>query len=605
MRLAAHAGDIDVPKRVGECVALFVADPARVEAYVAGVDPTLALFDVPDPAPLYAALSPSELVAIKRAADQFEQTLLPYLPPPLGTVTLLQLSCLTADQGELKEGMVVLVRKSDVVIEQYAFPFVRVDRRNGARALALPARPAPPKLGIHANANGPRVAQEVIGAVMAVTPFFPPPFGAAATGVLAVVNLIIGLAAPEAPAGPSPLDIATQSIEKYIADLTLSKWAGDLKSTFDEFTNTANSQKESIDSLSAINGGVQYLRDMLKDRWTPDLVTTNGEVYDHLKTCSVTDFSSTLCLLTSGLTSELILYHAQIAIAAVDASIQYRHQDLEGYRNAAALVSTLAGAAAEDVGASDSGDWTEEQITKGMASSSYLPKIEAWMAKVTKDRLAQISGLTRFQREYVNNGPYFDIGWTFTDSGTSGDQGALANSVHDTEGEHCCDDRVEHKDVAEQKLAAYRAAIAKQVDDGFAPHRQVMASWTTYIANLLALLPPDVPPVPHVSLAPPGGAGTPSGDWVSGDAVRYSLMARGTKGPSPASDWSEPLTIGATVGAVLGGITHVDGAVVIVVLRQIRRHDSAEWSDAKQIAALAAPFPATYSDVSTGGDPWQ
>ena len=122
----------------------------------------------------------------------------------------------------------------------------------------------------------------------------------------------------------------------------------------------------------------------------------------------------------------------------------------------------------------------------------------------------------------------------------------------------------------------------------------------------LALLPPAKPPQPTVGPPPPGGTATPSGSWNSGQQVRYALMAKSTKGPSPASEWSQPLTIGATVGAVVGGITAVDGADTLVVLRQFRANTTppAAWSDNReQVAALAGPFPPTYTDTNLGGDP--
>ena len=55
----------------------------------------------------------------------------------------------------------------------------------------------------------------------------------------------------------------------------------------------------------------------------------------------------------------------------------------------------VAERAAIDIGTTHDGDWTEKQITDAMATSnSYLPKIEAWMAKAAKDRLAAITGPT-------------------------------------------------------------------------------------------------------------------------------------------------------------------------------------------------------------------
>lgn len=610
LRIATHTPVVDLAQRAYECIVGFLPPSADRDSHIAAMDSTAGLFDVPDPEPLYAAVSPGARARVQDAARILLRTLEEHLAHPLGTVSRLELSCLTEAQFGLQAGTVVLVRESEVVTEQYAFPYVRVDVTTGRIALALPPAPRPAPITIRADADVIQTEQQLVGAFMAVTPFLPPPFGPVVTGVLSFANLMLGLAREGGGGGPSPLDLAVQSIENFVKDTNLGNLAGAISGPANEFANMAANQKENLETLTSIDGGISYMGDLLKNTWTPAVVTANSQLYEVLKTCNTTNFDKTLSLLVSGITTELLMYHAQVAIGAVDASIQYRHKKLDKYRKATSTWTAVAGTAATDIGTSHAGNWTDQEITDAMGkSTSYLPRIEAWMARARRDRLAQISGPSRYSKSVTavgagGGGIYYYYAWTFTDQFVGDDESSKANAVWDTRGDGCCAADVQHQDDVQRNMTAYVAKIAKGVDDGFAPHRQVMASWTTYIADLLALLPPAVPPIPTVAAPPLGGTATPSGDWKSGDQVRYALMAKSTKGPSPASDWSQPLTIGTTVGAVVGGIAAVDGADTIVVVRGFQPSGASVWGDSQQVAALPRPFPATYTDTNPGGDPW-
>lgn len=611
VRVSAHADDVDAVERAALCIAGFRSGPPPEPDAGAGAG-IRALFDVLDPVAALATLDPVDQRAARAATSQFESTVAPYLPAPLGTVSSLALTCLSSEQGGLAGGTLVLVRESDVVTEQYVFPFLSVDPATGRETMTLPppAEPGPSHgSGIRPMGQGAQVGQQIVGALMAVTPFLPPPYGPVATGILSFVNLMLGIASDDGGDGPSPLAEATQAIEEFVRDTTLGTLAGQIHAPADEFANMAKTQTQPIETLSSISGGIQYMQGMLQATWTPAVVSANGQLYELLKMCGTTNFASTLSLLVSGVTTELLMYHGQVSIGAIAASVAYRERDLSAYGAADSMWQTVAGTAALDIGTSRAGAWSADDITTTMATSTaYLPKIEAWMAKAKADRLAKISGTTRshFQTASVvgNDMTTSDFyGWTFTDGGVGADQGYLANNVEDTPSSTVCGDWHQHRDVAESNRAAYIAKIDQQVEDLFAPHRQAMATWTTYIADLLALMPPAIPSAPTAT-GLTTGTSTPAGEWSAGDSVRYALMAKGAKGPSPASDWSTPLTIGAVVGADLGGIAAVPGADTLVVLRSFRSHGSAEWGAVEEIAALTGTPPATYRDESTGGDPW-
>jgi hypothetical protein len=635
LRIAARDPGFDVSRRFRDCIAGFlppIGGPKSLASDIDGTpiaDLTSLLFDidrtgqllvVPDPALGYARLPANVRKSVQVAADALLRTVEPYLAPSLGTVTRLELSCLSTSQSELAVGTVVLVRQSDEVTEQYAFPNIRIDPGSGVFGRVPSSASVRPmsdshSRGIHILA-GKETAEKVIGAAMAVTPFFPPPVGPVLTGALAVANLVLGLLPDADSKGPTPLELATKSIESFTTDSFLKMFAGTIAAQANQFSNACQSQKDNVDTLSSIDGGISDMLKMLRQVSTPLVVTTNGQLYEYLKSCDTTNFEKSLSLLVSGITTELLMYHAQMAIRSVEASIQYRHQHLVGYHNATSALTALAGTVALDIGTTHSGDWTEELITSIMGqSTSYMPKIEAWMAKAKSDRLAKISSATPWTEigggGYQSNpwgGGYVvnTCGWTFTDQGIDGDHGQLANYIENSAGARCSDHDIEHQDTVQQNMLTYKTTIAKAVDTAFAPHQTVMASWTTYIADLLTLLPPAIPKVPTVSAPPTGGTATPAGEWVVGDDVRYALMARRDKGGlSPASDWSKPLAIGNTLGAVLSGIQPVDGADSIVVVRQFRPRGAADWSpESEQVAVLQPPFPASYTDTNPGGNPW-
>lgn len=610
VRVAVHGGAVDAATRVHECLAGFLPQSIDVIDYLSGADLNAGLYATADPAPLYAALPRAARVVVQGKAAMLRAELEGRLAPPLGTVKDEELTCLASAESGLPPGTVVLVRKSDLVTEQYAFPCIRADAHSGQIHTVIPRAPRTARAaGIHAEAGVLPVTQQIVGAAMAVTPFFPPPFGPAATGVLSFVNLMIGFFEDGAPPGPSPLQQAVNAIEDFVKDTNLGNLAGQLEAAAGEFANMTANETQDINNLSSIDGGISYLRDMLKSTWTPAVVTANRQLYEVLKTCNVTNFDRTLSLLVSGVTTELFMYHAQVAIGAVDASIQYRQQQVGAYTTATSMWTTVAGTAATDIGTPHDGAWTDDQVAAALGTStSYFPMIEGWMAKARRGRLAQITGPTYFvppdQHQDVHVAPV--SGWTFLDASLGGDNGARDHMVQDSVTD-CCGDPNAKENLVRQDMAEYASSVGKRVDDGFVPHRQVMASWQTYIANLIRLLPPGAPAAPTVGPPPTGGPAVPDGAWTAGIQVRYALLAKNTKGPSPASAWSSPLTVAETVGAGVSGIAGVAEADTMVVLRQFRAGGAggaAGWSDSQAVSVLSPPFPPTYVDTNLGGDPW-
>lgn len=607
IRISAHQPGLDVATRLGECLAGFVRDPQLLDQLLAGIDPNAPLFEVADAAQLYATLGPKQRVATRTSSATLAKLLESVLAPPVGEVTSEKITCLVSDDDQRP---VVLVRETSALTEQYLFPRVTVDTTTGRISFAPASAPA--HRGIIAH-DGWQTGQQIVGAAMAVTPFLPAPFGPIITGGLSVINLIFGLAADGKQSTKSPLDDAVTAIENFVNDTALKGFAGSISAQTGEFTHAMKAQTQDINALADVDGGLTDFRDSTQYTWIPGVVTPNGQLFTFLKGCDVTNFDKTLSLLVSGITTELVMYHALVAVNAADASIQFRHRSLRAYGSAVTKVTGAAGTAANDIGTWHVGDWGDDEMTTTIEddTAAYIPRIDAWMAKARKDRMAQISTeLIRIDpfKEKKQDPEGYDAstvhvgGWTFTDSSIGGDNGRLANVVWDTETDDCNPKTTEQKAQAQTKLDNYRNSINAGIDNSFAPHRDKMGSWITYLTSITDLMPPGLPSIPTVTLATSGTA-TPAGDWKDGDQVRYALMAKSDHGPSPASDWCKEITISGCVGATIGGITPVPGAKSIVVLRQFRPKGG-DWGDVEQAAALAAPFPDTYTDITQGGDPW-
>ena len=169
----------------------------------------------------------------------------------------------------------------------------------------------------------------------------------------------------------------------------------------------------------------------------------------------------------------------------------------------------------------------------------------------------------------------------------------------------CTDELVERKDLADQRRAAYVASVAQGVEAGFARYRALMATSRTCIGDLHALLPPETPSAPtDVALL---AGKPPQGEWVTGAQVRYAVAAVNTKGPSPLSDWSEPITVGDHAFAQVGGFGAVKDADSLKVSRQIRPPGQQDWGPIHELGVVSivpfAPVPP-YVDLDIGEEPW-
>lgn len=605
IRVASHVSGIDSRERLRECYSQVLPSPVSEDDLAHIVD--LPLFDVPSTAELMAALDRASQRLVRIKAQKLTERLAPHLPPACGTVIRNEVSCITAEQQGYPRGTVVLVRESDQVTEQYLIRFIRIDPSDGGVSAArIPEKvsPSADSQDIRPMADAGNVASQLIGAGMAVTPFLPPPYNVAATATLALTNLIIGWLKDAGPQPPSPFDTLKNSLESYITDDDIRAQQGILRGVNDHFGNQASSQTQPIDNLISIDGGIKDLENALENRFIPDAEGAIDQLYSILLTRNTDSYGPCLATLTSGITLDLVLQNGLAMIGAVDASIAYRHKDMDQYDSAMSSWLGRVKTITKDIGTSRTDPWDDAAIGVGLDSASYVPKIEAWMAKAKKDRLAKITDTHRGEKKEASGDAYLVYsGWTFADSHEEGDGGELANLVVDDPGDGCCADPIQHKDIADANRAAYVTKVSQQVDNLFAPHRQVMATWATFIAGLHELLPPDAPPKP-ASVGPmKGGASVPQGEWVEGAQVRYALTAVNTKGPSPSSDWSDPMTVGRTAFTTIGGFGPAPTADTLQVYRQIMPPRGA-WGARQAVGVVMTPLPTTYDDQDTGGDDW-
>jgi len=608
IRVGSSVASVDVAGRLLACY----------RAFTPGRDPQITANDVPAGEKLLTLDRQADvlthvrrdLVAQVRVRSTHLMSLLaPYLIAPLGHVDYTEVTFLTSDQQGFGDGTVVLVRHSDLVAEQYVLPHLQFSPANGAATivgLPGPQRPVahPPATIRMAAQSGVGVTREILGAVMSVTPFLPPPWSYGTTGVLSLATLILGWVDPgqPPPSGPSPLEVLRDAIETFIVEQNLAKLQGDVTQVSNDFLNDAKSQSTPLEQLKTVDGGISDLRKRIVTEFVPHLDTALGEIYVDLKARTTVDYKSSLDLMVSAVTLAMMLHNAMVTIDSVSASVAKSNDDVSGFNDGTSKWLADVNDATNDLGTSSAGPWDDTAIQAGLTSTSHIPNIEAWMAKVKADRLAQISEPSRYTLHYTLMD---ETGWTWTDAGLGGDGGHYSNRVWDTAGGTCDTQVIQHEDQAQSARDAHYAAVGKSVDDGFADYRTVIDSWTTYITDFHELLPPASPDDAPTVAAKAKGPANPQGDWVTKAKVRYAVAAVNKQGPASDGPWSAEYVVGPTAFATLTltSVKVTDDTDTLWLYRQVQP-SGGKWGDLKRVAVIGVPLPPTFDDVATGEDNW-
>ena len=597
-----HLGDArpdeDLRSRLASSYAALYPPPQTpVQVPEDGVRPLLTLRSADE---VLATVPRESIPELRIAAKQVLARLMPHLTPPLGTVSVLEMTCLQTAQAGFDAGTAVLVRKTDQLTEQYVLPRVRVNLANGTHGMVnLPTFPAPRAhvLGrFEMDAGAPSLMGGPLTFLLSISPFLPPPWGVAATGTLTLIKII----GAELDKGPSPYEQLKTQLREFVITDDIRQQQGVLTEVSDHFQNMVSSLTMTLDQITTVDGGAEALGKYVDNEGLPKVRSANGQLWTLLLTRNVDNFDSVLALLVRGVSLDILLDTASVKIEALTAAVDKKNGDLAKFNQLAQQWIAHVGTIAKDIGASATEPWTDATIQAQLESTSWIPKIEAWMAKAKSERLAKISTDT-----YHVEVPSFAYaparGYTWRDDWLP-DNGENDNIVYATppSGGWCCGDWVEHKDVADANLAAYRNKISSDVDAKFATHRQTVDSWATTIATLHELLPP-LPTVAAPTVAPKAdGLPTPQPpDWVNGASVRYTTAIVNTNGPSPNGPWSDEMKVGAKAFATLSDLEGSAAGDSLWIYRQTKT-PGADWGPMTLVGIQKAPIPATYDDVYAG-----
>jgi hypothetical protein len=549
---------------------------------------------------LAAGMQSSIARDLRGAGEQLLEVFAPHLPPPLGEGSRFEVTCLHTDQAGYPAGTVVVVRTTDQLTEQYVLSHVHVDLEDGTRRLVnMPTRRAPTVV---------RVAEPVrrtMSFFLSVSPFLPAPWGAITTGGLTLANMLMEMGDDT----PAPHVELRKQLETVVITDDIRQQQGVLTEVSDHFTNMTASLTMKIEEITTTDGSIDALATYVDTEGLPKVRTANGQLWSLLQTRNVDDCDSALAMLVRGVSLGLLLETYSVQIEALRASVAKSNGKLQKFNDGANRWTFHVSTIAKDVGEKPTDPWTAETMKAQMESTAWIPKIEAWMAKAKSDRLGMISSDT--YRIDTSCGIEHILGWTWRDSHYTGpsdcprwvgpDGGELANVARDTvSSADCCGSIVQHKDQADEALAAHRNSVSAAIDAAFASAAGTVDSWTTVIASLHELLPPSTPTKAPTVGAKSGGAATPQPpDWVSGSAVRYAVAAVNAKGPSPNGPWSSELKVGSTAFATLTGFPVSATQDALWLYRQVRRPGE-DWGDMALVTILPIPLPSSYDDTDAG-----
>ncbi len=237
---------------------------------------------------------------------------------------------------------------------------------------------------------------------MSVTPFVPPPFGPAATGALAVFNFLLGMN-QKATLPNNPFEKLKDSLETFYTESDLNTQLAILAGQRAHLVNSPVVQglPTPIEQLTDadINGDIADLFNNLGDTscgWIKTVSDANDQIWKLLKASNTDNFQETLGSLISGITLQLLMENASIMIKAIDASVAYRHKEMDNYGKYVSSWTARVQTVANDIGNTHVGAWDKAAIKDGLEGSSRIPQIEAWMAQAKEQRLNQISDVHEF-----------------------------------------------------------------------------------------------------------------------------------------------------------------------------------------------------------------
>lgn len=653
---------LDLLHRLHECYAALSLGPAPTHV-------TRGLLDVESADAVKSTLPAASVGPLQRAADNLQATFQASWAPALGTVTNTEVSVLTAPQHNFERGTVVLTRTTDQITEQYVLPFVRVDLGAGKHEIVgldevVPVAPNGRQRAAQitpVKESGISVTKTIVGAVLAETPFLPPPFGAAATGLLTVLNLILDSASPT-PTNPfadlkadlkayidnsdlvalgiSPISTVYTEINLEVDKLQKSDSSGSLNSQHVDL-------EIPIDKLTTLPAPLLHLwkridgtqAEYQKGGPTPDYFSGHlwdmnqaaaGWLWDHLTTeTDDTNYADTLDVLIHAVTQQLMLAKLSIQCRALACSIHQREGNASAFdaqnQQWRAEIAAIADAIGDDPTTGKGADawkaWfdslTDDEIKEALDTCDpWIPRIRLWWASMRKKRLGTgvLSDLFR-QNEPVpdravpgsySNPQHMYVGtWTWTDKRDAAskdffqqsDLGAWNNRTTDTDGPGCT--TVERKDVAAKAREAYVAKARSDLDAAGKPHLDVLDGWATLVGTFYEMLPPDAPSGALTVTAPTGGKpSTASGTWSKDNVVRYQVApVNDDHGPGPAGDWSPDYHVADLLGAVITGLPSPDGADSLWLYRQVRTATQ-KWDNADD-AAIVAVIPRVGTSMPT------
>jgi hypothetical protein len=484
---------------------------------------------------------------------------------------------------------------------------------------------------------------------MAVTPFLPPPFGPAITGVLSLVNMILELVGDSKPETESPFE----QLSKYIYELFNSTQLDTWRSIFQNdvnmaFYNQMDAFKTSIDKIDIFDKSLQDFQDNINKTWSSQVHTAIGEIFTLMEKQQIgRDFDvSYLSALLAGVTFYITLQKAYVQLCALDASISYKNKDYDSFNDKSDLFVTALNKLNNAIGNFDQNylEWTDEQRKTALESNSWIPRIQSWISNLHDQRMGKISAAP-FRREPAWDDPYYEYTWwdelavwlwNRADFSAQGQDVYVSMSSHyykycdfyddswkKLQGSEdygqpengkaifawpvardCCGnvahaaDKQQAFDTLQKEINDYRTAASDRFRKYLADYVTQIESWAAFVDGFEDLAPMPKPDIgPNVEPLANGPGLAHGSGWVQGGRVRYSFAIANERGPSQSGPWSCEMTIDRTAFATISGFPNIPNKTSLHIYRQFCPQDD-KWGAAKLVTILDSPLPSTYDDQS-------